>query len=139
MGPNWRIILLIVSTFAPPRLDQVLLITHHRVGGIFLLGAAADGGQGGDHDEGEGPGHLAQGGADVVHWFAAQLETVHLEDLVCNSVIMCDCEMIIWSFDHSLAASAPKVSKVNIKFLNIYPAPGQPSSFNVWVYFISKI
>ena len=62
----------------------MMIPTHHRVGGLLLLGAAGDGGRGGDHDEGEGPGHLAEGRADVVHRLAAQLEAVNLEHLVCN-------------------------------------------------------
>ena len=65
-----------------------MIRTHHWMGGLLLLRAAGDGGRGGDHDEGEGPRHLAQGRADVVHRLAAQLEAVNLENLVCNRVIM---------------------------------------------------
>lgn len=78
---------LIASTFAPSRRDKeslIMITTYHGVGGLLLLRAAADGGRGGDHHEGEGPGHLAQGRADVVHRLAAQLQTVNLKDLVCN-------------------------------------------------------
>ena len=65
-----------------------MITTHHWMGGLLLLWAAGDGGRGGDHDKGEGPRHLAEGGADVVHRLAAQLEAVNLENLVCNIIII---------------------------------------------------
>ena len=78
--------------------------SYHGMWALLLLGAAGDRGGGGDDDEGEGPRHLAEGGADVVDRFPAQLEAIHLEDLVCNRIDI----IIVWSHVPRPPSKSPK-------------------------------